>query len=126
MIKLPTLTHFCRYFYQNRILNQALSELIQKTASQLRRFPIRPGMYAREGRTLGGCPGRVESLWVRPVDRVDPQIFYACKMTGGGMQPRPPKPYRKPGYRNLATDAGGYCPEHKHLADEALALRRSA
>jgi 5-methylcytosine-specific restriction protein A len=42
------------------------------------------------------------------------------------MPPRPPKPCRKPGCRNLATDAGGYCPEHKHLADEALALRRSA
>ena len=55
-----------------------------------------------------------------------PPDFYACKMTGGGMPPRPPKPCRKPGCRNLATDAGGYCPEHKHLADEALALRRSA
>jgi len=42
------------------------------------------------------------------------------------MPPRPPKPCRKPGCRNLTQDAGGYCPEHEHLAEEALLLRRSA
>lgn len=41
------------------------------------------------------------------------------------MPPRPPKPCRKPGCRNLTQDASGYCPEHEHLAEEALLLCRS-